>query len=130
MKLPNAIRWNQIFISLLIGFALGGAFMQWNGRECGHKHWKKGGMKNHLIEKFTKELGLTEDQKAKVSAIFEKTHTQMEALHAQVKPQFEALRSETQAQIRVLLTPAQQKKFDVMNAKWEERMKKREDFFK
>ncbi len=129
MKLPSRVQWNQVILCLLIGFAIGTAFGQWNAKECASKHWKKGGMKQHLLNKFTKELQLNDEQKTKVAAIFETTHSQMAALHAQVKPQFEALRTTTQDEIRKILTEDQQKKFDVMNKKMEERWKKRNKFF-
>ena len=122
------LKWHQIAISLLIGLALGTAYGQWHAKESFHTQWKKGGMKQHMLKQFNRELHLTADQKKQVSAIFEAKHAQMLALHSQMRPQFEALRNSTQAEIRKILTPEQVIKFDEMNSRMEKRWKEREGF--
>lgn len=129
MEIPRKIRWNQIVIPLLIGFALGAGFGQWYARENFHRRWKHGDMKQHMMERFERELRLTADQKQQVGAIFDAKYPQMEALQAEVRPKFKALRDETQAEIRRILNPDQQKKLDEMTARREERRKQREKFF-
>ncbi len=129
MKLPQ-LSWNQVILSLLIGFVLGSAVSPLRGgRECFPHHKGKGGMKQHMLDRFTKELKLTEDQKVKVSAIFESKHAQMEALRSEIQPKFEALRTATQNEIRPLLTPEQQVKFDQLNEKMEKRWKRHKKDF-
>jgi hypothetical protein len=56
-----------------------------------------------------------------VAAVLEKNHPAMTALHEQFRPKFQALREATRTEIRLLLNPAQQKKFDDLSAKWEQR---------
>ena len=130
MKIPLKIRWHQIAISLLLGFALGTAFGQWHAKENFHAHWRKdGGMKQHLLERFNRELHLSADQKKKIEAIFDAKHPEMFALQAEVRPKFEALRNSAQAEIQKILDPEQRKKFDQMNARMEERWKERKHFF-
>ncbi len=123
------INWHWAVISLLIGFAGGVAFGQWYGRESSHCRWKKGGMRQHMLERFDRELHLTADQKKQVETIFDAHHPQMEALQEEIRPKFEALRNTAQAEIRKLLNPEQQKKFDDLNVKMEERWKDRRNFF-
>ncbi len=124
-----SIRWHQVVISLLIGFTLGMTFGQWHAHESFRSHWKHGSMRQHMLEKFSKELHLTADQKTKVAAIFEAKHPEMAALQEEMRPKFEALRQSTQAEVRKVLNPDQQKKFDEMNAERKERWKERAKFF-
>lgn len=112
MKTPWKISWHQIAISLLIGFALGTAFGQWQARENFRPHWKEGGMEQHLLNRFDRKLHLSAEQKEKISAILEAKRPEMMAIHAEIQPKFEAIRNATQAEIRNVLTPDQQKKFD------------------
>ena len=121
------INWNQIFISLIIGLALGTAFGQWRSRENFHHRWKKGpeAMRQHMVEKFSKELHLNSEQKKQVAAIFEAKHPQMVELQKEMKPKLDALRNSTQAEVRKILTPEQEKKLDALNAKMDERWQKR-----
>ncbi len=126
MKL--SINRNQVVVSLLIGFALGMIFGQWQAHESVRSRWKHGSMQQHMLEKFNKELHLTADQKTKVAAIFEAKRPKMLALQAEMQPKFEALRKSTQAEVREVLDPGQQKKFDVMNAKMTERWQERSKF--
>ena len=129
MEINWKIHWHQVVISVLIGFALGTVFGQRHGEESWRAHWKKGSKRQEMVERFSKELHLSADQKNQVAAIFEAKHPQMEILRDEMKPKFEALRASTQAEIRKLLTPEQEKKFDEMNAKMEERWKERRKFF-
>ena len=129
MNVPWKFHWNQIIISLLIGAALGSVYGQWHAHEEWRGHWKKGGMRQFMLEKFSRKLHLNAEQKAQVAAIFDEKHPQMMALQAEMQPKFRALRESAQSQIRAILNPDQQKKLDEMHAKMEERWKDREKFF-
>ncbi len=120
--------WHAAVITLLIGFAAGTFFSQ-NKRFC-DRTWKHGNMKEHMLQKFSSELNLTEEQKEKVSAIFDAKHPKMMALHDEVRPKFEALRGEAETEIREILTPEQQKKFEEMNARMEKKRQEKERFFR
>jgi hypothetical protein len=128
MKLPGTIKWHQIAISLLIGFALGIAFGHWHAEKSFPGHWKKEDMKQHMLERFNRDLHLSADQMKQVAVIFDAKHPQMVALHAEIRPKFEALRNETQAEIRKILNPDQQKKFDEMNIKMEKHWNEHKEF--
>ena len=118
------IHWKQAIVTLLIGFIAGA--LTFNGLKmvCSQKSWRHGDMKTHIMNRFDKELHLNADQKQKVSAIFDETHPKMMALKAETRPKFEALWNEASQKIRLLLTDEQQVKFDKMEEKWQERMKK------
>jgi Spy/CpxP family protein refolding chaperone len=84
------------------------------------------------MDRFAAELGLTNDQKAKLKAIVEDQRKQAQAVVAdkslkddQRQTKLRGLFQGTQAKIRKLLTPAQQKKFDDMQAQMRERMRQR-----
>lgn len=72
------------------------------------------------IERMTKDLNLTSDQKATIKTILEERKTKMESL----KNQMEALHEETHSKIAATLTADQKAKFE---AKKKERMEKMED---
>jgi hypothetical protein len=122
------IKWHQIVVSLLLGFALGVAFGHWRATERFHGRPRHGDMKQHMMERFNKELGLSSGQTQQVAGIFEGKHSQMEALQTEMRPKFEALRALTEEEIRKVLNPDQQKKFEKMNTKMKERMGKHKRF--
>jgi periplasmic protein CpxP/Spy len=75
------------------------------------------------LEHLSKDLNLTDDQKAKVQPIIDQTKPQMEAIHREAMEKMHALMESTGAQIRPLLTPEQQTKFDAMKKAHEDMRK-------
>jgi protein CpxP len=80
----------------------------------------------------TKQLKLTPDQQTKVLDIYTSAHSQMESLHQDSSLSQEDRRTKmmeihknADTQVRALLDPAQQKKFDEMQAKREQWMQNR-----
>jgi Spy/CpxP family protein refolding chaperone len=80
------------------------------------------------VEMLQRRLDLNDSQTAQVRQIFTESHAQMETLrsNASLAPedrqaQMMTLRQGEQARIRAVLTPAQQAKFDAMQAKMRER---------
>ena len=123
------ISWHQVAISIVIGFLLGAFYGQWGARPHFPPSWEHGRMKGRMVEHLSRDLHLTAEQKKQVADIFEAKRPQILALQAEVRPKFEALRDSTQAEIRKLLNPDQQKKFDEINAKMEEKRKKHRERF-
>jgi protein CpxP len=69
----------------------------------------------HRIERLTKELNLTDEQKAKVEAIFKTQHDKFKALH-----------EETHTQLGTVLSPEQLTKLDdLKKQRWEHRKHKK-----
>lgn len=129
MTLAWKISWHQVAISIVIGFLLGAFYGQLSGRPHFPRHGDHGRMKAKMVERLGKDLNLTMDQKKKVEDIFEAKHPQMLALQAEIQPKFEALRQATDAEIRQILSPDQQKKFDEIRTKMEEKHKKHGEKF-
>lgn len=120
---------HQLIAVLLVGFAIGVISGQWYAKENSHKHWKKGDVRQHMLDKFNQKLSLTAEQQTQVAAIFDANQPKMLALHEEMRPKFEAIRNSAQAEIRAILNPDQQVKFDEMNAEREKRRKERSKFF-
>lgn len=94
-----------------------------------HQHGKRGGDPAKQTEHLTKQLNLNSDQQAKVKSILEDQQKQMQALRADTsmasadkRSKFMDLRQNTSSQIRALLNGDQQKKFDQMQQKREQKM--------
>ena len=86
---------------------------------------KKGGMYSHdpasKLERLTKKLSLTEDQRAKILPILEEKHQKMKSLWEQMKE----IRKQTSGKIEAELTPEQVKTYHKMH---EERQKKMKEY--
>ena len=99
--------------------------------EHGPKHEHHGPGPHHLkgnpLEHLSKDLELTEDQKAKVQPIIDQTKPQIEAIHKEAMEKTHALLEKATAQIRPLLTPQQQQKFDAMQKAHEDMRKAMEE---
>ena len=79
------------------------------------------------FDHLSKELNLTDDQKAKVQPIIDQTKPQLAAIHKEAMEKMHALMESTGAQIRPLLTPPQQQKFDAMKKAHEDMRKAMEE---
>lgn len=119
------LAWKQILIAFLLGAMVGVAGARWGPlAPLGHRRWDHGQFHTRLLQQFSAKLKLTTDQRARVAAILEEKRKRMDALRAEIRPKFEEIRAATSTEIRILLTPAQQQAFDVMNAKLEARAKR------
>ncbi|HEV2841704.1 MAG TPA: hypothetical protein VGW39_10295 [Chthoniobacterales bacterium] len=108
--------------------SLGGlAFLQ--AKEHGEqKHEHHGPMMHHKmvgnpLEDLSKDLELTDDQKAKVQPIIDQAKPQIEAIHKEAMEKTHAIMESAGAQIRPLLTPQQQEKYDAMKKAHEDMRK-------
>ena len=88
-----------------------------------HEHQMMGNPLEHL----SKDLNLTDDQKAKVQPIIDQTKPQMAAIHREAMEKMHALMENAGNQIRPLLTPEQQVKFDAMKKAHEDMRKAMDD---
>ena len=106
--------------------SLGGlAFVQ--AREHGeHKHEHHGPKMHKMgnpLEHLSKDLELTDAQKAQVQPIIDQAKPPIEAIHKEAMEKTHAIMESTAAQIRPLLTPQQQQKYDAMKKAHEEMRK-------
>jgi|GEM_PF-2539968 len=100
------IRWNQVAISVAGGFLLGAVFSDFYHRP--RLPWPPpprdmGGP----VEMFSLELKLTESQREKVSAIFEKYRPEMEKAMEETRPKVEEMRMRIKSELITVLTPRQ-----------------------
>ena len=65
-----------------------------------------------LVDRLTRDLDLTADQRTKVEDVLTARRTSMEALQRDVRSRFEAEQRNLRDEIRKVLTPEQQEKFD------------------
>jgi periplasmic protein CpxP/Spy len=84
-------------------------------------------MMGNPLEHLSKDLNLTDDQKAKVQPIIDQVKPQMKAIHEEAMQKMHALLESTGAQIRPLLTPEQQVKLDAMKKAHEDMRKAHEE---
>jgi periplasmic protein CpxP/Spy len=94
-----------------------------------HEHHGPGPhkMMGNPLEHLSKDLDLTDEQKAKVQPIIDQTKPQIEAIHQEAMQKMHALLEGAGAQIRPLLTPQQQQKFDAMKKAHEDMRKAMEE---
>ena len=89
-------------------------------KKCCHGMGKHHNAADHSAQLKTR-LNLTDDQTAKIKAVFEKTDQQRTTIHEKYKPQLDALHADmsklhdqTHTDISAILTPEQRKKFDAL----------------
>jgi len=96
----------------------------------GPKHEGPGGphhmMMENPLEHLSKDLNLTDDQKAKVQPIIDQTRPQIAAIHKEAMEKLHAVMENAGNQIRPLLTPEQVTKLDAMKKAHEDMRKAHE----
>jgi Spy/CpxP family protein refolding chaperone len=70
-----------------------------------HRRDRRGG--GTTIERFADELGLTDEQRARIDPILEETRERMSELFEPVRPAYRELVDSTRARIEAVLTPEQ-----------------------
>ncbi len=120
------LAWKQIAVALVLGGGAGFVIVQ--ACPLGRFHHRdRGHFQQRLLDRFSSKLQLTPEQRSRVATILEAKHQKIDALRAEIRPRFEEIRTSTSAEIRPLLTPEQQKRFDVMEAEWKDRRKQVHD---
>ncbi len=115
----------------VLGAALGALGMYWAGRSVMAGPTRRPGPQTaaernaHVVDSFTKDLGLTPDQQKQMLAILAQTRAKYKAVNDGVAPQMDAIRKEGRDQIRGILTSDQITKFDDKLRQMDEERKKR-----
>jgi len=132
-------RWNSYVISAaVLLFSISGFAQAPASQDQGDAEHQGAGMHNRRmdpeqqLERMSKQLNLTDDQKAKVKPILEQQHEQMQSLRQDTslsqqdrRAKFQEIHQNAMSQIRPLLNENQQKKFDKMLQRQEERRSQR-----
>ncbi len=117
-------------VLLFLGFSLGLAYPHIIGKDCleqrkqhkklAKKHKRKDFRKDpslHFINKLSKKLDLTEEQKNKALVIFKAQHKKMEGMRKKVRPQFKSIKDETFQKISAILDQEQKEIFKSIRKK-------------
>ncbi len=87
-------------------------------------------MQQMLLDRFTRELSLTSEQKEQISPVVIDLHKKMLALRLSQESEIDKLMSQTDDEVAKYLSPEQQKKFVEVRERFKERRKKDEEFLK
>jgi Spy/CpxP family protein refolding chaperone len=120
------ISWKQAAPAFAVGLLAGALLSFWAPRGLMHRGFHGYDMEHRqheLLERFSRKLSLTPEQRTKVGAILEEKGRKMKSLWQDTRPKFDEVRKSTSAEIRALLTPEQQTKFDALQQKMEARWK-------
>lgn len=84
------------------------------------------------IERFADQLGVTNEQRARIDPILEETRERMSDVYARYRPEWEAVVDSARAKIEAVLTPEQVEEYRALLAEQErresrERERRRED---
>lgn len=111
-----------VLVALLFVTSAGLALAE--GMKCECKMDKTGKGQDKRVERLAKELKLTEDQKAKVTAILKEDEPQMKALQDKMMADQKAIRDASDQKIKAVLTPDQAKQYDQIKEKHQKKMDK------
>jgi Spy/CpxP family protein refolding chaperone len=116
-------------VATLLAIFVAGGLVGWGiGTRTGHRgdggpRWGRG--REGGVHSFLKrELDLTPAQEDSVRAIFARHRPQMEALWRQMRPRFDSVRAEIVTEISGQLTPTQRTKFQEVERRMEERLRR------
>src|ERR1044071_3608909 len=111
----------KILLALLLGIILGGAGV-WQYTMVHPRRWDSESRFKFMLRQFNHRLDLNKDQQKQVADILQEKRKKIEAIRAEMKPKCQAIRQETRTEIRKILTPDQQKKYDILDvelaARW------------
>ncbi len=115
--------WATLGLTLIVGTGLGVALDRLLlEREGYHRHGERGAK---LLTKLTHELDLDSEQQAALEKTIVSSRGRAHAFWSESRAAFDTLRQEFRQDIRALLNPEQQKKFDEMVAREDEKRKRR-----
>ena len=99
-------------LGTVTGAALGGLYHS----RAGGRGRGGDGRDARQFDKMRTELGLSDEQAARVRAILDETRNEYRALRTELRPRFEEPRLRARAKIREVLDEAQRQKFDAQAA--------------
>jgi Spy/CpxP family protein refolding chaperone len=115
--------WATLGLTLIVGVGLGVALDRLLiEREGYHRHGERGAK---LLAKLSQELELTPEQQAELEKTIASNRERAHEFWSGSRASFETLRQEFRRDIRALLNPEQQKRFDEMVAREDEKRKRR-----
>jgi len=73
---------------------------------------RRGDWRQHAVERFTRELSLSAEQRQQLETILDETKKKYQGISETTRPQYEAARQEGRERIRAILSPEQKVKFE------------------
>ena len=107
-----------LIITFIAGALAGAAALRVLNAEHPHEvrrdpRMMRGGPRRLLLDdQFSKELGLTADQRTRIKAILDRRDTEARKMWESMEPKFHAFGKQVHDEIQKVLTPEQQKKLD------------------
>jgi len=108
-----------VLVAFLLGCLVGvvsGARYQ---RAMLRRYWRRGPDAERAVGRLSRDLGLDDDQRAKVKTLLEKHRQQMLALREKASADLKQLRLSFRSELRPLLKPEQEKKFQELTERWD-----------
>lgn len=119
------IKWNQVSVAFLTGLLIGTLLGASRLRRNFTSHWKKEPRHERMLRHFSSKLDLDAEQKTRVAGVLETKRTKIDALLAEMRPKFDKIRQETKTEISGFLNDDQRKKYEELDAKMEQRFKRK-----
>ncbi|MGA3173930.1 MAG: hypothetical protein ABSE25_05810 [Syntrophorhabdales bacterium] len=110
-----------VILVLVLGILIGSAGTKFYLKHRYHYLPDRQARTAHLLEHLSKELALSDTQKAATGQILEDMAEKLRRHFAQVRPEAERIVQESFSEIRKQLDEDQQKKFDVLSEKYRQR---------
>jgi Spy/CpxP family protein refolding chaperone len=107
------IAWAQVGAAVALGAVLGAAAAP----GLMFRAWERGRAEERMLDRFSRELRLSDEQRGQVAAILESKRQRIDALRAEIRPKFQDIHASASAEIRAILTPDQQPAFDAIEAR-------------
>lgn len=107
--------WSIVVLIFVLGCVTGASLTeayrsQFGGRERG------GDRRGDMYERLRRDLNLSDEQAAQVRSILDETREEYRRLRLEARPRYDRIRDDGRTRIRALLTPEQQKIFDLKAA--------------
>ncbi len=96
-------------LGAITGASLDGAYRM----HANNRAEATGTNKEKLFDSLKRELNLTSDQADQMQSIVDEARTEYRSLRSEVRPRYDAVRQSARSRIRALLTPEQQRIFDI-----------------
>lgn len=104
--------WSVVVLVFVLGCVTGASLVgAYRSRFAGGGHERR-----DVFERMRRDLNLSDEQAAQVRIVLDETREEYRRLRAEARPRYDRIRNDGRARIRAVLTPEQQKIFDLKAA--------------
>lgn len=120
--------WIGISLVFILGGVVGSLGTGYVLKEHEHRFFRNpAGRTGFIVERLTRRLALSDEQKAEVEKIVRKTQEKTRARFVSHREEMRSIRNEVISEIRKGLTPEQQEKMDQLHHEFERKRRMREN---